>query len=372
MQPVPLKLVLSDLHLGTGRLLPSGARNPREPFLFDRPFCELLRHYSSKPYEATDLELVFNGDTFELLDAADYAPGEDPLQMTSAIAVAQLWRILRGHTELFAELRRFAGRPGKSVRFLQGNHDRALAFPEVQAFLRAQLGERIAFSLEHYAFGRVWIEHGDRYPQGSRADPERPFVSDADGRQLVNHDLGSILQLAFFSRQRDPRCAELQFAGPGELLFARLWRDSPLFLIRLLLALALFFAKLWRTPGKHGLPAWHFSLRQCRAVFSERLVEILEAEALRRLQEGDVDCVLFGHQHAYRYRALGLKAYVNTGSWTRRTNLSLRHLGAWNKRCYAEVTAWDAARPPRVVLKDWRGEARPDQTLFPIALDDEP
>src|SRR5262245_61671762 len=60
-----IRLVLSDLHLGTG--VAEGQLNPLEDFFYDDRFAELLDHYEKRCGEPTGIELILNGDIFDLL-----------------------------------------------------------------------------------------------------------------------------------------------------------------------------------------------------------------------------------------------------------------------------------------------------------------
>ena len=60
-----LKVIVSDFHLGEGQ--ERGSLNPWENFHHDDKFAELLRYYSTDYYEDEDVELIINGDFFDLL-----------------------------------------------------------------------------------------------------------------------------------------------------------------------------------------------------------------------------------------------------------------------------------------------------------------
>ncbi|MGB8222958.1 MAG: hypothetical protein WCF10_10225, partial [Polyangiales bacterium] len=60
-----VRLVLSDLHLGTGTR--RGQLNPLEDFIHDDRFAELLSHYDQVVGPDGSIELILNGDIFDLL-----------------------------------------------------------------------------------------------------------------------------------------------------------------------------------------------------------------------------------------------------------------------------------------------------------------
>ena len=60
-----LRLVLSDLHLGTGTR--RGQLNPLEDFIHDDRLVELLAYYDQLTGADGSIELILNGDIFDLL-----------------------------------------------------------------------------------------------------------------------------------------------------------------------------------------------------------------------------------------------------------------------------------------------------------------
>ncbi|MFN9809842.1 MAG: hypothetical protein ACK6CU_09445, partial [Deltaproteobacteria bacterium] len=76
-----LRVVLSDLHLGTG--VRPGEPNAFEDFRHDEDFEALLEHYDAV-VGAGELELVLNGDIFDLLKVK--VGGVWPAEITDEIA----------------------------------------------------------------------------------------------------------------------------------------------------------------------------------------------------------------------------------------------------------------------------------------------
>jgi predicted patatin/cPLA2 family phospholipase len=49
-----LKIVVSDFHLGKGKILRDGTQNILEDFIYDREFAEFLAYYRTGPYADAD------------------------------------------------------------------------------------------------------------------------------------------------------------------------------------------------------------------------------------------------------------------------------------------------------------------------------
>ena len=56
-----IKLVVSDLHLSSGRTLEDGTTNPLEEFFFDVKFKEFIHYYTTGEYKDYEVELIING-----------------------------------------------------------------------------------------------------------------------------------------------------------------------------------------------------------------------------------------------------------------------------------------------------------------------
>ena len=123
-----IRLVLSDLHLGTG--VPEGELNPLEDFYYDERFAELLEHYDKKCGDSTQIELILNGDIFDLLKVQ--IDGEWPTEITQEIAEQKLRLCLDGHPRFIASLRTFLAKPERRLVYLPGNHDLDMWFPAPQ------------------------------------------------------------------------------------------------------------------------------------------------------------------------------------------------------------------------------------------------
>ena len=59
-------LVISDIHLGAGTYV-KGIKNFLEDFHYDEEMVDFLNYYSSGDYEKREVELIINGDLFDLL-----------------------------------------------------------------------------------------------------------------------------------------------------------------------------------------------------------------------------------------------------------------------------------------------------------------
>ena len=115
-------IVISDIHLGAGTYV-NGQFNTLEDFHYDRELVEFLEYYSTGDYHKREVELIINGDLFDLL-AVPYVKYFDDEFWSEEAALEKLKMILSAHPEVMDGLRKFLGR-GKNNRivFIIGNHD---------------------------------------------------------------------------------------------------------------------------------------------------------------------------------------------------------------------------------------------------------
>src|SRR5688572_13093386 len=125
-----IKLIVSDFHLGRGRYLPNGDRNPLEDFNHDNRFQEWLDYYSQPPYEDSEIEIVFNGDMLNLIQV-DYH-GHFPVVISETVSIERTKAVIKGHPVFFKSLKRFLAKPGKSMTYIIGNHDQEMMWKKTR------------------------------------------------------------------------------------------------------------------------------------------------------------------------------------------------------------------------------------------------
>ncbi|MGD8625290.1 MAG: hypothetical protein PVJ34_12180 [Anaerolineae bacterium] len=193
---VKCKIVVSDLHLGAG---PPGGTNPLEDFVADAEFSLLVdKLIVESDRNGTEVELILNGDIFEMLQVPHVEVFEPDQVYASefyhssaeADSARKMGHIVAGHPIFFAALRRFlsVGPPRRYATFVKGNHDLDLFWPAVQDQIRTTLdasGERVTlltFEAWHILREGIYVEHGNQYAEwidqvedmADPRDPDRP------------------------------------------------------------------------------------------------------------------------------------------------------------------------------------------------------
>lgn len=221
-------LVFSDIEMGTGGEMDDF---PHSAFL-----SGLLLSYLEGLHREHPLDIVFNGDTFDLLKT-EYR-GTYPHHITRDIAVEKMRSVAAAHPKFFEALRTILAHPGgnKSVHFLVGDHDAELLFPEVQEVVRRLCGGgagNVGFPGFELAIGPVHFEHGSQADRVFRIDPESPFI-EVGGERLLNINWANIAlldlmlplhPLLYFHERLKPRDRVFELVPEMKELFTALaWR----------------------------------------------------------------------------------------------------------------------------------------------------
>lgn len=349
------KLIVSDFHLADGQ--PEGELNPWENFHNDDKFAELLRYYSTDYYEDEEVELIINGDFFDLLQVR--YDGEFPVYVTERIAVAKLKAALNGHPIVMRALREFVATPHKRITVLPGNHDFELVFPACQRLLieticGAPEDERMSVIVEesHYEFDGVQIHHGMQFEAMNRTPWDRKFVTNAEGEQVLYMPFGSIFILKVLNTLKEKRPYVDQVQPFSMYLLGALFFDTGIALRLIWLA--------WLTFWRYRIrPLWThdpFFVPDVGGFFEFSAFPNFERKVRKLMRQNPhIHTVIMGHTHLRKVRRYGHnKTYINTGTWSRLISLDISNLGVNQDLTYAAIEYFDDA-PPRAKLLAWQG-----------------
>jgi UDP-2,3-diacylglucosamine pyrophosphatase LpxH len=212
--PGKFKIVVSDLHLSAG-FVKEG--NPLEDFGSDQEFVALLDEViDESEREGAEVELIFNGDLFEMLQVphvADFEPAtEYPSKQyhssSEEDSVLKMAIIVKGHRLVFEGLGRFlrVGPPRRHIAFIKGNHDLNLHWSGVQAAIRDALGAHsgrhslVSFEERRISREGIYVEHGNQYAEGVDRVEDMEEPHDHDDPQQLAIPLGSWFVMDVFNK----------------------------------------------------------------------------------------------------------------------------------------------------------------------------
>jgi UDP-2,3-diacylglucosamine pyrophosphatase LpxH len=362
-----LKLVISDLYLGTGKFLPTGEINSFEEFYFDEKFSQFLNFYSSGAYEESEVELILNGDIFNFLQV-DYR-GHYLSVITEPISVEKLRRIIDGHPLFFDALRRFINKPYKAITYIVGNHDQCMLWSGTKQVLNEALGRNLQYKNIIYEFDGVHVEHGHMHEPANRLDPKKFFIKKDIPEPILNLPFGSHFFVDFVLpvKRLNPYIDKVRplksYVRWGLLYDTRftIFTALKLFWFFLMHLTGIMKDKLNNKLNHSQTWSWSlvWNIFKSRTIFPD-LIE----PAKQLLEDDKLHTVIFGHSHVYHYKQFAAdKEYFNTGTWTELTSLDLKSLGKITKLTYVLLDYSDDLSRPRGRLKQWKGYHRIDEDV---------
>jgi UDP-2,3-diacylglucosamine pyrophosphatase LpxH len=352
-----IKLVVSDFHLGKGPYRDDGSVNVFEDFRQDGKFAQFLDYHSDGEWKDAEVELVVNGDFFNLLSVD--LDGRMQEAITERVSVEKIEAILRGHPVLFDALERFARAPERSITFIMGNHDPGLLFGGVREAISRRVGGSHRFILDSYDFDGVHVEHGMQREPMNAFNPSRYFAEEG-GEVCLNLPLGSRYIIHVLNEEKAQR-PYIDKVAPFRRWYQWAIFNDPGAVVRISVRSIAFAlaAAARQIPHLDPMPAADVLRRFVRFT----AFPTLEREARHLLARSGYHTVIMGHTHVPLYREYGRdKVYVNTGTWNPMTSLDMGNLGRTEQLTYAHVE-WVEGRP-RARLREWRGLSRPAADVF--------
>lgn len=356
--PRHIKIILSDLHIGTGHA--KGRPNFFEDFADDDRLVELLGRLSHELRDE-DLELILNGDFFDLLKVP--INGLFPEAITESIGELKVDLCLRGHPKVVDALRAFV-RSGKRRRitYLPGNHDMELVFPAVRRlFSRAVSGaesdERVAFIVDrdhHRLDGGVEIHHGHQFEALNAFDFRQLILQKKLPEPILNLPWGSLFILQVLNKYKEERPFLDRVKPFWPVVVGGLFMDTR-FTLRAMANTGYYYVRAQLSPlWRRRRPFTKLS----KFLLNELSFFEKHEHTAQRLFRNDpsLRALIMGHTHSEMVRRYGRgeRVYVNTGTWMSMVNLSLENLGQSTQRHYAIVRYTDHGEA-RVSLMRWHG-----------------
>ncbi len=353
-----IKLIISDLHLGAGKVLENGNLNSLEEFYFDDKFSEFINYYTSGEYADCEAELILNGDILNLLQI-DYK-GHFLSVITESITLNTIKRIVNGHPKFFQALRDFIKNGKNTITYVIGNHDQGMLWPQSREYINQVLGATVRYRNIVYYFDGVHIEHGHMHEAANRLDPKKFFIKKETPEPILNLPFGSFFFVEFVLKVKREH-AHVDKVRPFKSLVRWGLLQDTKFTIKTLLKLVWFLLETIFSPD----PRKRFSWKQLiKVVFEGTIFPNLDAAATKILRDERIHTVVFGHSHVYRYRNVGKsKQYLNTGTWTELTSMDLASFGKITKLTYVLLEYPEDATQPVSRLKQWRGYHRIEEDV---------
>ncbi len=360
-----IRLVVSDLHLGTGSR--PGEHNVFEDFHHDDAFAELLAHYDREAGPDGEIELIMNGDIFDLLKVK--IGGVWPTEITDEIATEKLRKCLDGHPRWVNACKEFLAKDRRRIVFLPGNHDIDMWFAGPQELFKRVIApgsasDRVRFitsSDTYYLPEGIQIRHGHQLEHIHRMDYDRMTRTRRDGTVVMDLPWGALWILEVMNPAKAKRSYVDRIQPLTRFLAAALLFDT-----RYVLGFLYHSGMYWVRRRIFNLAAWRERLRWFPKALRQEIFALggFDEAAVRALKKlRGVNTLIVGHSHGPRFRQLADgKLLINTGTWMRMINLDIHHLGQDSGLTYCRINYGEDGRPT-VNLMRWLGARRPFEVI---------
>ncbi|NCN40662.1 hypothetical protein GW916_05375 [bacterium] len=346
------KLVVSDFHIGKGSVLPDGSVNVLEDFIADSKFAEFLDHYSSGKYYDAEVELILLGDILNLIQV-DYRGYYSPV-LTEEISLEKLKSCIKGHPEFFKALREFCNLPNKSVVYILGNHDTEMIWEKCRDLFSKEIDCPVTWRNFRYIADGIVYEHGQQYEAVNRLNPKKLFISKGLREPILNLPWGSHFIVNFIVPIKMERPAIDKVRPVKAFIRWSLLTDTWWTLKLMVRGFFYFFAtrfsrSLYRTSN----------IVTTFKIIKEILFyqpSITDSAQKVLAENSDFHTIIMGHTHYPHYKQFeDGREYINTGTWTEVTNLSMSNLGKGTRYTYALIDYSTNPGRPHAYLREWRG-----------------
>jgi UDP-2,3-diacylglucosamine pyrophosphatase LpxH len=366
-------LVISDLHLGAG-LIVNKRKNVLEDFHYDKELIEFIEYHSGGLYQEREVELIINGDFFDLL-AVPYVPYFDDEFWSEKAALDKLKMIIDAHPGVIEALKDFLSFPSNKLVYIIGNHDAELVFESLRDHITGLFAEedqhrfQILLNAEgHYVPEEgVVLKHGHEYELAHHFDPDKSIVEDIEGNKYFIPPWGSYYVTQVINKFKEGRDYINAVRPINKFLINGIIYDF-LFTLRFMFANAYYFIMV----------RFVMIFKQNKGLF-----EVLEHvktemqlfqnyEALTEeyvTKNDDVHVLIVGHTHDPIFREYeNGSVFINTGTWTKMYNLDFgkNFYGARLTFARVDVKLKESPEEGEVVerfdhlevsLNEWRGKS---------------
>lgn len=350
-------IVISDIHLGAGAYV-KGMRNFLEDFHYDEELVEFIEYYSSGEYEKKNVELIINGDLFDLL-AVPFVEYFDDEFWSEEAALEKLTLIINAHPEVMDAFTNFLKKKHKKIVFIIGNHDGELVLSKLQEYLLEQfpinVRDRFVIKAEtgdYIPHQGIMIRHGHEYEIAHSFDLKESIVADQEGRRFFIPPWGSYYVTRVINKFKEERGYINAIRPIKKAMINGLIYDT-VFTIRFFLANAFYFIMV----------RFIYIFKQEKS-FKDILNHSLgELELFRDYEELTHDfftehegfhCLIVGHTHEPIHRTyIDGTTFINTGTWTDMYHLD--HGKGSSTLTYAQIDYFDKEEQPEISLRSWKG-----------------
>ncbi len=354
-------LIISDIHLGAGYTV-DGKRNYLEDFHYDKELVDFLNYHSTGSFANREIELIINGDLFDLL-AVPFVPFFDDEFWSEEASLQKLKMILDAHPEVMEGLKNFISQKKKKIVYIIGNHDAELVFDSLCKLILDYFPEKDKEKFEirrdvkedYEPVSNVVVKHGHEYEIAHHFDPEESIIEDENGKRYFLPPWGSYYVTRVINKFKEER-DHINAVRPIKKFIINGFIYDTFFILRFLFATTFYFIMV----RSIALFKENKSLKKMIIHCLNELELFQDYESLTQeyfIKNPEVKALVVGHTHdpIIRSNANG-STFINTGTWTNMYNLDFGKRNEGNLLTYAQIDVQDIKKEQyEIALNVWKG-----------------
>jgi UDP-2,3-diacylglucosamine pyrophosphatase LpxH len=357
-------LVISDLHLGAGMSV-NNRKNFLEDFHYDKELIEFIEYHVSGYFLEQEVELVINGDFFDLL-AVPFVSYFDDEYWSEEAALEKLKMIVSAHSGVIDALKFFLKFPNNRLIYIIGNHDAELILPELQTYIYELFDQMdhhklkiLSNEAEPYSpVEGVVLKHGHEFELAHHFSSQS-LITDIDGKKYFLPPWGSYYVTRVINKFKEERDYINAVRPVNKFIINGIIYDS-LYTLRFIFSNFYYFfmVRFMLIFKKNNKWSKVFELIK-NEIELFRNYETLTEEAI--LNNPNLHALIVGHTHDPIFREYDDGSiFINTGTWTKMYNLDFgkNYYGA--RLTFAKVTVKEnkidnSFEHLEITLNEWKG-----------------
>lgn len=364
-------IVISDLHLGAGVNV-NNRRNFLEDFHYDKELIEFVEYHSSGHYLDREVELIINGDFFDLL-AVPFVKYFDDEFWSEHAALDKLKMILEAHMGVIEALKDFLSYPNNHIVYILGNHDAELVFESLRDYLLELFAEKdrdkfrilLNDNTVYIPEEGIVLKHGHEYERAHQYSVKTCIATDINHNKYFIPPWGSYYVTRVINKFKEGRDYINAVRPVNKFIINGIIYD-PLYTLRFIFAnfyyfMMVRFVMIFKQNKKFGEIFDH--VKNEVQLFQD--YETLTEEYVT--SDENIKALIVGHTHDPIFREYDDGSiFINTGTWTKMYNLDFGKNFQGEKLTFARIDVKEKSAPEEgeivgrfdhleISLNEWRG-----------------
>lgn len=356
-------LVISDIHLGAGYMV-KGERNYLEDFHYDSELVDFLEYYSTGEYSNREVELIINGDLFDLL-AVPFVEYFDDEFWSEKASLDKLEMILKAHPEVMESLNNFISIKKKKIKFIIGNHDAEFIFESLRDRLMkcfdVKRHDKFEIILgengEYVPEKGIVLKHGHEYEIAHHFSSKENIIENENGEKFFLPPWGSYYVTRVLNKFKEERDYINSVRPIRKFLINGLIYDT-LFTLRFMISSFVYFLMVRSIYLFNQSKSFKKMFKFCMDEL-ELFQDFEELTSDYFNENPEVKVLVVGHTHepVIRSNSNGC-TFINTGTWTNMHNLDFGKRSSGKHLTFAQINLDkqnEIIKDIDVALNVWKG-----------------